>query len=200
MGFLISFSGIDGAGKTKQIKLLSKYLKNKRKKVLVTETLFGYFLFKPFIHLLRIVTKSPNEGPVRRNKNLLPKIWFIPAFIDIWISYLVKVRPALRRYDFILADRFYIDIWANLAYYGYLSDWAFVFFLKLLPKADKSFIFFVKPEIGRKRSPDFPLAYFKEQSKIYRRLTNYIVFDEINANHDPKKIFQKVKLQLKLGN
>jgi len=194
MGILISFSGIDGAGKSTQTRLLSKYLKKRGKKVKVTEEMFEYFLLRPLIGILRTATGSPSNGPVKRNKkNNLAKLWFIPAFLDIWISYIFKTRFVLKKFDFVIADRFYLDIWANLLYYGYLPNWAFTFFVKLLPKADKSLMLSIKPKSVLERENDFPPNYYKEQAKIYKRLTGYVDFCIVDANKEPEKVFEEIR-------
>lgn len=192
MGFLISFSGIDGASKSTQVKLLEDYLRKKGKKVYATEEMFGYYLLRPFIKALRVATGSPAAGPVKINTNPLPKLWFILAFIDMWFMFIFKIRPLLMRYDFVLADRFYTDIWANLAYYGYLPSWAFGFFAKLLPKPGKAFLLWVKPQVGQKRSSEFSLSYFTKQASIYKRLSDIIDFHIFDANQAQKLLFWKI--------
>lgn len=195
-GLLISLTGFDGAGKTTQVKLLLDFLKRKGLKVRATEAMFSYFALKPLISSLRAATGSPTLGPVKRNKNPLLKLWFIPAFIDIWLGYILKIRPMLVKYDFVIADRFYTDMWANLAYYGYLPDWAFGILLKFLPKADKPFLFSVDPKIVQQRESEFAQDYYEEQSKIYKRLPQYVDFYIINAGKDPKVVFIEIKKQL----
>lgn len=196
-GYLISFSGFDGVGKSTQINLLSKYLKSKGKKVYVTETMFGYFLLKPVIKILRPATGSLSLGPVKRNKNFLAKLWFIPAFIDIWISYIFKISPMLNKYDYVIADRFYTDIWANLLYYGYIPDSAFKVFIKLLPRPDIAIMLSVDPKLVLKRESEFPPAYYQEQAIIYQQLSHQINFYQVNAGQDPKIVFLKIKNLLK---
>lgn len=197
MGKIISLSGIDGAGKSTQAKLLSAYLKSKGKKVKTTQKLFGYFLLKPLIRLLRKQTKSPTAGPVTRNKkNNLMKLWFIPAFIDIWIGYLVEIQPLKNKYNYLIADRTYDDIWANLWYYGYQPEWAFKYLERFLPKTDIAFLFQIKPENGKKHSDDFPLQYFKDQARIYNRLATYRTFYKINANKGKKEIFRSISSKI----
>ncbi len=194
---LISFSGVDGAGKTTQINLLSEHLKDKGHKVLVTERMFGYFFLKPIIKSLRSATKSPALGPVTRNRNPLLMLWFVPAFFDIWISYLINIKPMLNNYDYIIADRFYTDIWANLLYYGYLPEWAFGL-IGLLPRADKSIILYADPKNILKREREFEPAYYFEQEKIYKRLPNYLNVCPINANDTPGKVAQTIRISLGL--
>lgn len=195
MGLLISFSGFDGVGKSTQIKLLSKYLKRKGERVYVTEEMFGYFLLKPLIKALRTATGSLPAGPVKKNKEFLPKLWFIVAFIDIWIMYISRIRPRMDRYNFVIADRFYTDIWANLLYYGYLPNWALII-VKLLPKPDIAILLYVRPEVVLSRETEFPTSYYKYQAKIYKRLADQINFNVIDASQGTKAVFKKIKILL----
>lgn len=193
MAYLISFSGIDGAGKSTQVKLLLEYLRDKGQKVHATESMFGYFLLKPLVRVLRKTTGSSSGGPVVRNKSFLPKVWFIFAFIDIWIAYIFKIQPLLKKYDYVIADRFYTDIWANLLYYGYLPTWAFNFFITLLPKPYKLLWMSINPKSVSKREQEFPTAYYVEQEKIYKNMANRLDFYVINADQEPKDVFREIK-------
>lgn len=192
-GLLISLTGFDGAGKSTQARLLGDYFKNKGLRVWATEEMFSYFVLRPLIGSLRTATGSPVLGPVKRNKNPFLKLWLIPAFIDIWLGYIFKILPMLLRYDFVIADRFYTDIWANLAYYGYLPNWAFKVFLKFLPKADKAFILSVNPNIVQEREREFPPDYYEEQATIYKKLPMYVNFYIIDASKGPKTVFAEIK-------
>lgn len=193
IGMLISISGFDGVGKTTQVKLLSQYLKNTGKTFHTTESMFGYFLLRPLIKVLRLATGSPSGGPVKRNKKILLKLWFIPAFIDIWLGYIFKIRPLLLKYDFIIADRFYTDIWANLLYYRYLPNWAFKVFVKLLPRSDIAIMLLANPKKVLGREKEFASAYYIEQAVVYEHLASQINFYIIDANKHPKSVLLKIK-------
>ncbi len=193
MGKLISLSGIDGAGKSTQINLISKYLRNKGLSVYVTESMFGYYLFKPFIKSLRRFTKSSTEGPVRRNNNPLYKLWFVLAFVDIWISYSIKVKHLLSKYDVLIADRYYTDLWANLLYYGYCPKWAFELFLLFLPTADLSIWLSVEPKNVFKREMEFDGNYYYSQQTIYERFRNLRNYITVDANSSAEEVFNKIK-------
>lgn len=198
MGIIISLSGVDNAGKSTQSKLLVAYFKKNKKKVIVTQFAFGYFLLKSVIAVLRKKTGSPKSGPVKRNTNLLYKLWFLPAFFDIWLGYCLYLLPLKDKYDVIITDRFYTDIWVNLLYYGYIPKLGYDVFLPLLPKPDRSFIFMLKPSIGYKRINDeFPLSYYQEQVKLYKLLSKSVYSTVINAERTPALIHKELVKLLK---
>ena len=200
MGIIISFSGIDGAGKSTQVKLLSDYLIRNNKKVITTEEMFGYYLLKPIIFGLRKATGSPPSGPVKRNKNSFLKLWFLPAFVDIWFSYIFKYYRLRAKYDYIIADRYYTDIWANLLYYGYSPKWAFRYLASLLPRSDIPVIFTIRPINVRKREDDFPLSYYQEQSLIYKNLSKLVACTIVDANNKQDSVHRQIRQFLCLRN
>ena len=104
----------------------------------------------------------------------------------------------LLRYDFLIADRFYTDMWANLLYYGYLPDWAFKTFIKLLPRPDKAFMLYVDPDTVQKREREFPSDYYKEQAEIYKKLPKYVDFYIIDAGKNPKIVFKAISKLLEI--
>lgn len=193
MGKLISLSGIDGAGKSTQINLIEKYLRDKGLSVYVTESMFGYFLFKPFIQNLRKITKSPTKGPVKRNNNPLYKMWFVFAFVDIWASYFIKIRHLLVKYDVLIADRYYTDLWANILYYGYCPKWAFELLIPFLPKADLSIWLSVEPKNVFKREMEFDKNYYYSQQIIYERFRSLGNYKTVDANGSPEEVLNKIK-------
>lgn len=196
MGKLISLSGIDGAGKSTQVKLLANKLQNDGKLVNVGESMFTYFLLKPLVKVLRSATGSPGAGPVKRSTRLLPKFWFILSFFDIWASYIFYIRPKLAQYDYIIADRFYTDMWANLLYYGYLPNWAFGL-IKFLPKADLSLVLLADPKQILTREQEFPPDYYFAQEKIYYQLAQNIKCTIIDANLKIQAVYAQILAALK---
>lgn len=192
MGKLIALSGYDGVGKSTQVRLLKEYLEDKGKKVKVTEQMFGYYLLKPIIKYLRRSTKSPEGGPVARNHSLLPRLWSLPAFVDIWLMYILSIVPQKYNYDYIIADRYYTDIWANLLYYGYIPKAVYYPSLRLLPVPDISITLLADPKVVLKREKEFPSKYYLEQSKIYKDLANNTKTKVIMAGRNQKSVFKDI--------
>lgn len=193
MGIIISLSGVDNAGKSTQCKLLKMHWRKHSKKVIITEFAFGYYLLKPLVKPLRKATNSPTGGPVKKNNNVFFKLWFIPAFFDIWVGYLAHLRNLKNKYDVVLCDRFYTDIWVNLLYYGYIPKWAFLLFVKYLPKSDKAVLLTIKPKTGHKRINDeFPLQYYTQQVRLYNKLSELINCTSIASGGDPALVNKKI--------
>lgn len=193
MGKIISLSGVDNAGKSTQSKLLVEHYANKSKTVYTTEFAFSYFLLRPIIKRLRKKTGSPTSGPVVKNRKFLPKLWFIPAFIDIWLGYLLHLKPLSRKYDYILADRFYCDIWLNLLYYGYITEWAYENLIKLLPKSDLAIVLMISPSVGHSRINDeFPISYYNKQISMYKRMAKKIGGENIYSNKSPESVNKNI--------
>lgn len=176
---LISFSGVDGSGKSTQIEMFSKYFKKTNKKVLVLK-IFEYFLLKPVIALLK-KNKTSKLGIISKTQNPIFVLWCIPALLDIWISYLINILPALFKYDIIICDRYYYDMAVNMAYYGYMPKSFLKYYIGLLPRSDIGITFLLDPLPAHKRSKEFDLSYYIDQHKLYSNLkwlTKVIIVDK----------------------
>ncbi len=196
MGKLVTLSGIDGVGKSTQVMLLTDYLQSHGQSVNAGESMFSYHLFRPIIQIIKSITDQPLHGALKVNHSLLSKLWFIPAFVDIWFSYLFLVRPQLSRFDYIIADRFYTDMWANMLYYGYLPKWGFSL-IRLLPRANLSLLLLADPATILTREQEFPPHYYHAQHEIYSRLGRLVPYRVIDANGTPSHTHDQILTALK---
>lgn len=189
-GILISLSGVDGSGKSTQGKLLKDYLQKKKKKVLLIQV-FGYFLLAPLIGFLRILGKK-ERGPIKKNRGLFLKFWFILAYFDFWITYFFKIYPKLYKYDVVIADRFFPDLAVSLAYCGFMPETLLFVFARLLPRGEKMVLFLLPAGISWRRSEEFDLSYHKKQAGLYKRLGKGEMFIKVDASKRKKEIFKKI--------
>jgi dTMP kinase len=106
MAYFISFEGIDGCGKTTQLKLLEQYLINRGIRVVVSREPGGTEVSE----LIRQVLLAS------KNSQLLPMSELLLYYASRHQNLHQKVLPALQSGAWVLCDR-YAD--ASMAYQGY---------------------------------------------------------------------------------
>lgn len=105
-GIFITFEGIDGSGKTTQIKLLNKFLKEKGFDTVLTREPGGTALGDS---IRKLLLDPENSGPVARAEALL----FEAARAELTEKVIV---PALDKGKIVICDRFFDS---TLAYQGF---------------------------------------------------------------------------------
>ncbi len=166
----VSFSGIDGAGKSTQIANLRTRLQDAGMKVaLITfwddvarlkriREGAGHTLFKG-----EKGVGSPEKPVNRRDKNV--RSWPMSLvrlglyFVDA-LSLRVTVEKALRSgADFVICDRYIYDELANLNL-GNPASRAYVqMIMRIVPRPDVSYFLDADPIAARARKPEYPLDF-----------------------------------------
>ncbi len=181
----VSFSGIDGAGKSTQIKALCTWLKEDGRQVLVIRfwddiarltklrESTGHSLFKGDSGI-----GTPASPINRRDKNvkssLMTGVRLILYFIDA-----LSLRGAVRRAlhsdaDLVIFDRYIYDELANLP----LSNPAIRMYVrlinKLVPKPQISYFLDEDPVKARERKPEYPLEFLYINRQSFLDLGEFI--------------------------
>ena len=141
----ITFEGIEGCGKSTQIKLLGEFLKSKKRKTIITREPGG----TPLADKIREILLHKNH------KNLAPlaELFLYEASRAQHVEEII--RPALTQKKIVLCDRFYDS---TTVYQGYARGlgWALCEKLSLLAVnhliPDLTFILDCPVEIGLSRS------------------------------------------------
>lgn len=181
----VSFSGVDGAGKSTQIKALRTWLEEQGLRVNIiafwdnVATLkgiregAGHKIFKG-----EKGVGSPDAPVNRRDKNV--QTWpmlcvrlFLYA-LDA-VSTRVQVRRALASdADFIIFDRYLYDQFANLKLRNRFVRAYVRSLMKLVPRPDISFVLDADPRQARARKPEYPLDFIYLNRRAYLELADLI--------------------------
>lgn len=182
---LVSFSGIDGAGKSTQIDALCSSLREDGVTVRVIRfwddiaslTRFretaGHTLFKGDKGI-----GTPSAPINRKDKNV--RSWPMSAVrlfiysLDA-ISTRRAVKSALRSGDdLVIFDRYMYDELANLTLSNPISRFYVRLIMRLVPRPHISFFLDANPEKARARKPEYPLAFLHTNRRSYMTLINLI--------------------------
>ncbi|MBI4667954.1 MAG: hypothetical protein HY747_02025 [Elusimicrobia bacterium] len=163
-GYLIAFSGIDGAGKSTQIGLLMRYLRETGRPHEYLWTRVGYTGFFNVIKNTIRKLGGPAVPPAGRNKsreNLLRKgwvrrTWLILALLDLMRVYALGIRWRLWRGRMVICDRYIWDSWIDLKINfpdDHISDWwLWKLLLKSAPRPNAQFFLSLPVDESLRRS------------------------------------------------
>ena len=174
----VSFSGVDGAGKSTQIALLRSCLEEFGMRVRVIRFWddvasltklredTGHRIFRG-----EKGVGTPDAPVNRRDKNV--RGWPMTCLrLFIYLLDAISLRRVYRRLlrsdaDFIIFDRYIYDELANLEFdYCVLSAYA-RFIVRLVPKPNVSFVLDADPEAAQARKPEYPLEFMVFNRNAY---------------------------------
>jgi thymidylate kinase len=182
---LISFSGLDGSGKSTQIANLRELLHSRG----LTTSLLAFWddvvvlsrYREGFVHKVYGSEKgigAPDRPVNRRDKNV--RKWYLHiARHGLYLLdalHLIRVISRVRRSgsDVVIMDRYIYDELANLP----LSNGITRFFVRMLaalvPKPDVAYILDADPEAARARKPEYPVDFMQVCRRAYLQLAQML--------------------------
>ncbi len=182
---LVSFSGIDGAGKSTQITNLSARLEESGLNLKVITFWDDVATLKSFRedvgHKVFKGDKGVGtpEAPIHRRDKNVRSPWMTVLRLAIYVSDAISLRRVshgiLRsEADVVIFDRFLFDELANLD----LANPAVRFYLrtviKLVPRPDVSFVLDADPEQAFARKPEYPLDFLHSNRNSYLALSRLL--------------------------
>ncbi len=182
---LISFSGVDGAGKSTQITNLQEFLRARglqTKLLAFWDNVVVLSRYREgFVHKVYGSERgigAPGKPVNRRDKNV--RKWYLTlvrhGLYLLDAMHLVTVVAAARKsgVDVVIMDRYIYDELANLP----LGNAATRIFVRMIsnfvPRPDIAYLLDANPEEAVQRKPEYPLDFLRECRSSYHRLAQIL--------------------------
>jgi len=181
---IVSFSGIDGAGKSTQISALEAWLGEIGLRVQML-TFWDDVVVLPKLRefMSHVAFKgdqgigSPERPLQRRDKNVtsLPVSFmrFGLYFLDAINLCRVSVKARKSGSDVVIFDRYIYDELANLPLKGLLTRSFVSLLLKFVPKPDIAYLVDADPVAALARKPEYPLDFLHRNREAYLSLARF---------------------------
>jgi thymidylate kinase len=182
---LVSFSGMDGAGKSTQIANLRGLVERSGGRVVLRafwdDVVVGTRYREGFSHKVLKSEKgigAPGKPVERRDKNV--RSWYLNvARYAMYFADAVNLARVVRRVrrtgpDIIIFDRYVYDQLANLPLENSFAR-AYIAAVKLvIPRPDVIFFLDADPVAARARKPEYPVDFLEQNRRAYLRLAELI--------------------------
>ncbi len=200
---LVTFSGLDGSGKSTQIAILRAALASWRKQTkLLAFWDDAVVLTRYRERFVHVVYKSergigaPGRPVQRQDKNV--RRWYLTIarhflyLLDAISLRFLIARARRHKPDVIVLDRYIYDELANLPISRGFSRTFARLISRIAPKPDVALLLDVDPESAVARKPEYPLDFVREARSTYlelaRLLGNMTVIPPLSLNETRQQV------------
>jgi thymidylate kinase len=179
---IVSFSGIDGAGKSTQIGALETRLSELSLGSTVLTFWDDVVVLGGFRELISHKAFGGDEGvgspekPISRRDKNVTSMHVIGARLFLYFLDAVHLRLfclQLRKTeaDVVIFDRYIYDELANLPLHHWFARWYVRLILSLAPEPDVAYLVDADPAAARARKPEYPLEFLRQNRERYLALS-----------------------------
>jgi thymidylate kinase len=187
---LVSFSGVDGSGKSTQIENLRALIDS----LGYSSTLLAFWdnvvvgtrYREGFVHKVYGSEKgigAPDKPVNRRDKNV--RKWYLTLvrhglyLVDAIHLGMVIRRARRSRADVIIMDRYIYDELANLPLHNPLTRLFVRIVNAFVPRPNVAYLLDADPEAARARKPEYPVDFMRECRRSYFQLASILNYMKI---------------------
>jgi thymidylate kinase len=176
---LISFSGVDGSGKSTQIATLQSALHGAglrtRRLAFWDDVVVGAKSREGFVHKVYKSERgigAPGKPVRRRDKNM--RGWHLTLSRHVLylmdacrLCYVVAAEQMKVGVDVVILDRYIYDELVNLNLANRFTRWFVRRLIRLAPRPDLAFLLDADPDAAYARKPEYPVDFMKKCRQSY---------------------------------